>query len=501
MTALAKVVASATARSRSPLAATAALTVFVAPVFGATWHVDGTDGNDANGGTEAAPFKTIHKALGAASDGDRIEVSPGTYLLDAALEALVVTNAVELVGMGDDREDVTVKCTGDTRNWAMAGGKRMIFVDNASALVRHMAFVGPGNKYNRGASNGFAAYVNAGMISDCLFKDSYLDNAGGAAVYLDSSDAVLEDSILVNHFATGGGSYGVALTVNNGLARRCDIHSNLSRSLGPVALVGAQARFFDSAVSNNQACATNPMWNNTTYGNTWATGGIRISNRDAVVSNCVVTANRSNVPAGGTTTYCVGGGITFTSPGKVYNTVVRGNYAHLRGGGVYGQGYLYNCLIAENVSEAGSGGGVHGDSYGTTRLYNCTIAGNDSRTEDGVDGVDGADSNRKATLSNCIVWGNGAANYGENVAMTYSCTSPAASGTGNLAVDPGLNLDSTREPYRISVRSPCARAGEWQSWMVGAQYLDGEPMKNMANKVAMGCYAPYKFLATVIVVR
>ena len=464
MTALAKVVASATARSRSPLAATAALTVFVAPVFGATWHVDGTDGNDANGGTEAAPFKTIHKALGAASDGDRIEVSPGTYLLDAALEALVVTNAVELVGMGDDREDVTVKCTGDTRNWAMAGGKRMIFVDNASALVRHMAFVGPGNKYNRGASNGFAAYVNAGMISDCLFKDSYLDNAGGAAVYLDSSDAVLEDSILVNHFATGGGSYGVALTVNNGLARRCDIHSNLSRSLGPVALVGAQARFFDSAVSNNQACATNPMWNNTTYGNTWATGGIRISNRDAVVSNCVVTANRSNVPAGGTTTYCVGGGITFTSPGKVYNTVLTG------------RALLPEAKFAGKI----------------TALFILLLF---------IIYLGMVDTNRKATLSNCIVWGNGAANYGENVAMTYSCTSPAASGTGNLAVDPGLNLDSTREPYRISVRSPCARAGEWQSWMVGAQYLDGEPMKNMANKVAMGCYAPYKFLATVIVVR
>lgn len=479
-------------------AITLAIAGFVGAASAATYYVSPT-GNDGNNGTSAAPFKTIHKALEVAADNDRVEVAAGTYVIDATLEALVITNAVELVGMGDNQDDVTVECTSDTRNWTRVGGKRMLFVDNASALVRHMAFVGPGNKYNRGASNGFAAYVNAGMISDCLFKDSYLDNAGGAAVYLDSSDAVLEDSILVNHFATGGGNYGVALTVNNGLARRCDIHSNLSRSLGPVALVGAQARFFDSAVSNNQACATNPMWNNSTYGNTWATGGIRISNRDAVVSNCVVTANRSNVPAGGTTTYCVGGGITFTSPGKVYNTVVRGNYAHLRGGGVYGQGYLYNCLIAENVSEAGSGGGVHGDSYGTTRLYNCTIAGNDSQLSEGVDGIDGENSSKKATLSNCIVWGNGTANYGENVTINYSCTSPAASGTGNLAVNPEWNVDPAQNIYRISVRSPCAKAGEWQSWMAGARYLDGEPMPNTG--VAMGCYSPFKFTATTVVFR
>lgn len=468
------------------------------PAFAATYYVS-LDGDDGNVGTQAAPFKSIHKALEVAADNDRVEVAAGTYVIDATLEALVITNAVELVGMGDNRDDVTIECTSDTRNWTKTGGKRMLFVDNASARIRHMAFVGPRNRYNMGVSNGFAAYVNAGTVSDCIFKDSYLDNAGGAAVYLDSADAVLEDSSLVNHYATGGGSYGVALTIANGLARRCDIHSNLSRSLGPVALVGAQARLFDSVISNNQACAVNPMWNNSTYGNTWATGGIRISNKDAVVSNCVVTANRSNLPTGGNTSYCVGGGITFTSAGKVYNTVISGNYAYLQGGGVYGQGYLYNCLIADNVSEAGSGGGVHGDIYGTTRLNNCTITGNNSQLSEGVDGVDGAASNKKATLSNCIVWGNGTANYGENVTINYSCTSPSASGTGNLAVDPELNTDPAQNIYRISVRSPCAKAGEWQSWMAGARYLDGEPMPN--NGVAMGCYSPFKFTATTVVFR
>lgn len=470
----------------------------VCPAFAATYYVS-LDGDDGNVGTQAAPFKSIHKALDVASDNDRIEVAPGTYVLDATLEALVITNAVELVGMGDDRYGVTVECTRDTRGWALSGGRRMLFVDNAAARIRHMAFVGPRNMYNRGESNGFAAYVNAGTISDCVFRDSYLDNAGGGAVYLNSFDAVIEDSLLVNHFATGGGSYGVALTINNGRAMRCDIHSNLSRSLGPVALVGAQARLYDSAVSNNQACAVNPMWNNSTWGSTWATGGIRISNSGAVVSNCIVSANRSNAPTGGTGTYCVGGGITFTSHGKVYNTVVRGNYAYLQGGGVYGQGDLYSCLIADNVTEAGSGGGVHGDSYGKTYLYNCTITGNDSQLSGGVDGIDGADSSKKATLSNCIVWGNGTANYGENVTINYSCTSPAASGTGNLAVNPELNVDPAQNIYRISVRSPCAKAGEWQSWMAGARYLDGEPMPNTG--VAMGCYSPFKFTATTVVFR
>lgn len=83
---------------------------------GTTYYVDGEKGNDGYAGTADAPFKTIHRGLELAVDGDRVEVSAGTYTLDADHQALVVTNAIELVGMGADRSDVTVYFDKSTEN-------------------------------------------------------------------------------------------------------------------------------------------------------------------------------------------------------------------------------------------------------------------------------------------------------------------------------------------------------------------------------------------------
>lgn len=45
----------------------------------ATLYVDSVKGNDAAGGTQVAPFRTINRALKQAKLGDRIQIVPGTY--------------------------------------------------------------------------------------------------------------------------------------------------------------------------------------------------------------------------------------------------------------------------------------------------------------------------------------------------------------------------------------------------------------------------------------
>ena len=45
----------------------------------ATYYVDVVNGNDSNTGTQAAPLKTIQKAIGIASAGDRVIVKHGDY--------------------------------------------------------------------------------------------------------------------------------------------------------------------------------------------------------------------------------------------------------------------------------------------------------------------------------------------------------------------------------------------------------------------------------------
>lgn len=46
---------------------------------GSVCYVDSTNGNDANPGTEAEPFRTISAAVEAVEDGGTIHVAPGTY--------------------------------------------------------------------------------------------------------------------------------------------------------------------------------------------------------------------------------------------------------------------------------------------------------------------------------------------------------------------------------------------------------------------------------------
>ena len=60
---------------------TAVLTGFVlavAPLHAATFYVS-TTGNDANGGTSSAPWRTLGKANVTLRAGDTVLVMPGTY--------------------------------------------------------------------------------------------------------------------------------------------------------------------------------------------------------------------------------------------------------------------------------------------------------------------------------------------------------------------------------------------------------------------------------------
>jgi hypothetical protein len=49
------------------------------PYGGPDWYVDATFGSDVNSGALAAPFKSITKALGLATNGHTVHVAPGVY--------------------------------------------------------------------------------------------------------------------------------------------------------------------------------------------------------------------------------------------------------------------------------------------------------------------------------------------------------------------------------------------------------------------------------------
>ena len=146
------------------------------------------------------------------------------------------------------------------------------------------------------------------------------------------------------------------------------------------------------------------------------------------------------------------------------NCIITGNaapsYPNAVGGGVAGC-TLRNCAVTGNSSYYGGGG-----AYNST-LTNCTVTENLSGTYGGGVG--------NCTLNNCVVY----LNYNSysfsnsyNSTFNYSCTAPAASGTGNITSDPLLLADH----IHLSATSPCIGAGNASA--VSGTDLDGQPWNN-----------------------
>ena len=170
-----------------------------------------------------------------------------------------------------------------------------------------------------------------------------------------------------------------------------------------------------------------------------------------VVSNCVLTGNSAHSSGGATS-------CTF------YNCLFRGNTAVRSSGGV-GSATLYNCAVLDNSASTFGGGADQCDAY------NCTIAGNTAANGGGA---------YNCRLYNCIVYSNTPANVAV-ATCRYTCSTPAQSGTGNLAVDPMLTADG-----HIAADSPCVGKGS-AAYAFGTD-IDGDAW---LEPPAMGCDEPY----------
>ena len=169
------------------------------------------------------------------------------------------------------------------------------------------------------------------------------------------------------------------------------------------------------------------------------------------VSNCLFTGNSAYNSGGGTY-------------GTYYNCVFRSNTAE-RAGGAVSPGTLYNCFMDRN-SAVQYGGAI---DQGT--VYNCTITGNSAASGGGV---------YNCRLYNCIVYSNTPANVAV-ATCRYTCTTPAQSGTGNIADNPRLLAGG-----HIALDSPCAGRGA-SDYAFGTD-LDGEVWMIPPS---MGCDEPY----------
>jgi hypothetical protein len=177
----------------------------------------------------------------------------------------------------------------------------------------------------------------------------------------------------------------------------------------------------------------------------------------------------------------------------VSNTASAGNAARLgvwaAGGGAC-QSHLINCLVQDNAATANNGeiaacGAVGG---GTRNGINesCSLVGNSvlANAYSGPGATAGGGCSGSTNL-NSIVWYNAVSDV-DGGSCTFTCASNAPGGTGNFTSAPAF-LNRFTGNWRLMTNSPCVDAGTNQSWMAGANDLDGNP-RIAGSRVDLGAY-------------
>ncbi len=230
-------------RFLSSLLAFAGLLSITATAFGqSTIFVDASNPSCPGSGTELDPFCLVQDGINAASSGDTVRVSPGTYLenLDFLGKAItVVSSQGPTVTTIDGMNNATVVTfqNGETlssvlRGFTITHGSALagagIRCDSASptitnnTIVNNQAFVvGPHAYYGYGG--GVYLKSSSAELSSNLISGNRSGNRGGGVHSQDSSPVLIGNAISNNSAVRSGGGVtveaGSALLLNNTITR------------------------------------------------------------------------------------------------------------------------------------------------------------------------------------------------------------------------------------------------------------------------------------------
>ena len=363
-------------------------------------------------------FSTIQGALNAALPGDRIEVSPGTYVEQIDF----LGKAVELVAVGGWQ--VTMISGGNLP------GRVVSFINGESSgavikgfRISYALLTVPGAS----STGGIECIGSSPIIRKCVIRDNSTRSPSGGGISISGGAPLIEDCYVHANSCQPSAGYGGG----NGGGIAID---------GGANVVIRRTAIVDNIVSG--------------YG-----GGIDIRGAStATIESCRISDNQANGDVGG-----FGAGLSLSAAGVtlppstavVTSTLIDSNvntgFAPL-GGGVYslnGLLTLVNCTVAHNfivdLISGGSGSGIGGGALfsppsGTIQLYNT------------------------------IVWGNFSISYAfmplvlnqpqiPNLATLAYCCVEGITPTGtNISLDP---LFAGPFDFRLSAASPCRDTGSF----------------------------------------
>lgn len=269
-----------------------------------TWYVNGAVGDDdADGLTDASPFKTIDAAALGAAPGDKIIVAPGVY---PPIRTFAMPVRIESTG-GAANTIIDASL-----GWADGVTNRCATLYEGYGTVSNTSLVGftlvNGISSGSSYSSAYGGGTYGGTLIDCVVSNCTASTGGGCY-----NSFVYGCKIIGNNANAGGGA------ANCQVIDRSLISGNYAKNNGGGTSNGS--RLANTIIADNEA------------GNFG--GGMYYGQE---IFNCTITANKA----------AKGGGIYTPNYPRAYNSIIWGNT--LSDGATidnwaarYQRAYFYNC--------------------------------------------------------------------------------------------------------------------------------------------------------------
>ena len=327
------------------------------PAGTADLYVSLDGSNDCAGkyGTWVGAATSIQEAVNAASNGDMVWISSGTYYLPSQV---CITGAVTVRSQSGNYADTVIN-----GNYPVVTS-RCFRLSHSNAVLEGFTITnGSAQATNRNAKGGGGVLIEAGILRNCLVTGNSTTNAGGGVHAIGSKSIITNCDIIGNALMTRPYVEGGGAKIEAGAQMmNCRVMFNHQTDLTKGGSYGGGVVVESGAVLCNSMIVSNILPTNI---NPDFAGGVYLKN-NGVLRNCLITGNGA----------FSGGGIGIVNGGKVENCTVSGNVAGHQVAGIYVSWNKQVAWVRNTISfpdEMCSGGGTFYATNCCARVTNSVI--------------------------------------------------------------------------------------------------------------------------------